>query len=175
MGKIYLLLSQSGTLPSRLLKMYTHAEFNHISISLNSDLNEMYSFGRKYRLFPFPGGFISEAKERGIYAQYPKAKVVVLELEIDDDKLVYLRKRLQEMYAQKRRYHYNFRGVFFASLGLVYQRERNFYCSEFVRDILVECEVAKADDFPRIVMPVHFMHMPGIREVYRGQLCKYFG
>ena len=37
-------ISQTGTLLSRILKQITGAEYNHASISLSRDLERMYSF-----------------------------------------------------------------------------------------------------------------------------------
>ena len=173
MPKIYILLSQTGTIPSKMLKIYTHAEFNHVSISMGFGLDEMYSFGRRYLRFPYPGGFVAEGKNRGIFARYPNTQIALLELEVAQDKFLLLRDRLAEMNAQRKLYRYNFKGVFFASIGVVYHKENRYYCSEFVRDILVDCGIAEAKDFPKIVMPVHFLRLPGIREVYRGKLCQF--
>ena len=38
---VYIVISQTGTLLSRLLKLVTKAEYNHASISLVPDLNTM--------------------------------------------------------------------------------------------------------------------------------------
>jgi len=42
--KIYIVLTHSGTTLSQIIKNYTKDEFSHISISLDKDLEEMYSF-----------------------------------------------------------------------------------------------------------------------------------
>ena len=48
MKKIYIVLAHTGTLLSRIIKMKTGAEYTHSSIALDENLDEMYSFGRKY-------------------------------------------------------------------------------------------------------------------------------
>ena len=59
--QLYIVISQTGTLLSRILKALTGAEYNHASISLSEDLEEMYSFGRRYPYNPFWGGFVMES------------------------------------------------------------------------------------------------------------------
>lgn len=44
MKKIYIILTHTGTLLSKIIKMYTKDEYSHVSISLDSELEEMYSF-----------------------------------------------------------------------------------------------------------------------------------
>ena len=48
--QIYIVISQTGTILSRILKLVTKAEYNHASISLVPDLNTMYSFVSANRL-----------------------------------------------------------------------------------------------------------------------------
>ena len=42
--QVYIVISQTGTVLSRILKLITGAEYNHASISLADDLSVMYSF-----------------------------------------------------------------------------------------------------------------------------------
>lgn len=41
---IYIVLSQTGTVLSRVLRLFTRAEYNHVSIALDENLDYMYSF-----------------------------------------------------------------------------------------------------------------------------------
>lgn len=58
MKKIYIVLTHTGTTLSKIIKNYTNDEFSHVSISLDSELKEMYSFGRLNAYNPFWGGFV---------------------------------------------------------------------------------------------------------------------
>ena len=60
MKKIYIVLTHSGTTLSKIIKGFTKDEFSHVSISLDKELNEMYSFGRLNPYNPFWGGFVHE-------------------------------------------------------------------------------------------------------------------
>ena len=53
MKKIYIILTFTGTALSRIIKMATKVEFAHVSIALDEELNEMYSFGRINPYIPF--------------------------------------------------------------------------------------------------------------------------
>ena len=47
--QLYIVLSQTGTLLSRLIRYITGAEYNHASISMSEDLEKMYSCYHKSR------------------------------------------------------------------------------------------------------------------------------
>lgn len=53
--KLYIVISQTGSIISKMLKAITGDQYNHVSISLDPRLRVMYSFGRLYPNFPFPG------------------------------------------------------------------------------------------------------------------------
>lgn len=62
---LYIVVSQTGTLLSRVLKLITGAQYNHVSLGLQPDLEYMYSFGRKNPYNPFYGGFVIESPKWG--------------------------------------------------------------------------------------------------------------
>ena len=45
--KLYIVITQTGTWFSKVVQMFTKDPYNHSSLSLNEDLTDMYSFGRK--------------------------------------------------------------------------------------------------------------------------------
>ena len=53
MKQIYIVLTHTGTALSTIIKYYTKDEFSHVSISLDEELEEMYSFGRLNPYNPF--------------------------------------------------------------------------------------------------------------------------
>lgn len=74
MKKIYLVLTHTGTMLSRLIKTFTKDEFTHSSIALDIDLKQLYSFGRLNPYNPFVGGFVHEAIDNRNFQkvlQYP--------------------------------------------------------------------------------------------------------
>ena len=45
---IYLLLTRSTTIPSRLIHLATRADYTHVSLGLDGPAGSFYSFARKY-------------------------------------------------------------------------------------------------------------------------------
>ena len=57
---LYIVLTRTNTLISRLIHVLKNDEYTHAAIALDSELKHMYSFGRIYAWNPFVGGFKKE-------------------------------------------------------------------------------------------------------------------
>lgn len=57
---VYIVLSKTQTLPSRVIKLWTREPYAHTSLAMDVELKEMYSFARKHLHNPFDCGFINE-------------------------------------------------------------------------------------------------------------------
>lgn len=172
---IYLVISQTGTLPSRILKAVTGAEYNHVSISLNPELTKMYSFARRNPYNPFWAGFVLENPHTGTFKRFPKTKAVVLELPVSGDAYQEISRLLDGMLSEQTTYHYNYVGLFLAAARIQYRKGRRYYCSEFVKDILFRFHIGGCEQLPPIAQPIHFLAIPGAQRIYCGYLRDYSG
>lgn len=171
--QIYIVISQTGTILSRTLKLITKAEYNHASISLSSDLNTMYSFGRVNPYNPFIGGFVKESPYFGTFKRFSDTKVIVLSISISDEQYLSLQKKLNAMFLNKEHYHYNYLGLFLAGIHIHYRHKSRYYCSEFVKEMLINHGVPAAERLNPITKPIHFLELPNVTEIYCGRLTNY--
>lgn len=173
--KIYIVLSQTGSIVAKLIKLFTRKEFSHASISLTKDLEWMYSFGRRHPYNPVWGGFVRESPSFGTMKRFSDSNIAVLEVEVTPEKLEGIRNTVTQMLINQHRYKYNYIGLFKAGVKLYHpKREYYYYCSEFVREILVMNNIAGAETLPELIHPVHFLNLP-YNIIYRGKLCEYTG
>jgi len=70
---LYIVLTRTSTVLSRMIGFVTNDEFTHAAISFDEELNQMYSFGRKKVYNPFVGSFIKENIDEGIYGMCQKS------------------------------------------------------------------------------------------------------
>lgn len=169
-SKIYIVVSQTGTLLSRILKLITGAEYNHVSLSLTKDLETMYSFGRKWAYNPFWGGMVKESPNHGTFKRFRKTEAVVLEVPVDDDLYKEMTDYLEKMYLEKENYHYNYLGLMLAAIKIHYHPTNHYYCSSFVKDVLVHFKLIAPNEMKKIVQPVHFMELFEEQKIYSGRL-----
>lgn len=170
--QLYIVISQTGTLLSRIIRVVTGAEYNHASISVSADLEEMYSFGRRHPYNPFWGGFVIESPHKGTFKRFSDTKVIVIAVEISEKQYIEISNSLMRMYLQKENYHYNYLGLFLAAFHIERKKENCYYCSEFVGDILVKNQIIDANELDSIVQPIHFLSLPH-KQLYCGKLSEY--
>lgn len=170
---IYIVISQTGTVLSRVLKIITGAEYNHVSIGLNDDLHLMYSFGRKNPYNPFYGGFVLESPDFGTFKRFSNTKVKIIKLEIDESKYKAISKQMKYMSENSNKYGYNYIGLYLAWFKIVLKFNNRYYCSEFVKDILVKHGIEGNDLLGNIPQPIHFLDLPNADLIYSGKLKDY--
>lgn len=172
MKKIYIILSQSGTRISKLLKFFSKKEFNHSSIALDASLTEFYSFGRKKVNNFLNGGFITERKDTGVFLKYKNTPCIVLELILEDVQYENLEKIIGQFIENKDVYKYSFIGIPFVNSAYNIRVKNNYFCSQFVAYVLnaVGIKTIKA---PEHMEPIDFMKLEGCKIVYEGYLQEY--
>lgn len=173
MKDVYIVLSQTGTALSKVLKLITGAEYNHASISLDGMLGELYSFGRVNPMNPIIGGFVRESKTAGTFKRFSNTKIIVLKRQIPDELFYDMQRFLYRMYRKRHDFRYNYKGLFLAAAGIHSQKQHHFYCSEFVRFILLHFGMREAESLDKIVKPVDFLTMQGWDVIYKGRMQSY--
>lgn len=172
MKKIYVVLSFTGTILSTLIKFKTKSEYCHSSISLDKELKHMYSFGRLNPYNPFIGGFIQEYRNKGTFKRFKKTKVLILELEINEEKFLEVKKEINRIKRNKKEYTFNVTGLFLAGLNIKYTGEKTFYCAEFVKYILEKGDIYLDKEF-KAIKPENFKKLINSKIIYKGKLINY--
>ena len=171
MKRIYIVLTYTGTILSRIIKGYTRAEFSHVSISLDEELTEMYSFGRLNAYNPFIGGFVHEQIDGGTFKRFKNTKAKIYRLEITDEQYDTIRNAINKFEDSKEEYKFNILGLFAAGFNVRITGKQSFYCAEFVKHILETAELEM--NLPQIIKPEHFKNIDGLKMIYIGKLKNY--
>ncbi len=171
MRKIYIVLTHTGTNLSKLIKSYTKDEFSHVSIALDCELKEMYSFGRLNPYNPIWGGFVHEYIDKGTFKRFYLTKAKVYALEITDQQYQSVTNTIQQFKQEKEQYTFNILGLFAAGFRKKIKGNKSFYCAEFVKYVM---DQAKIDTkLPEVVKPEDFKKIINLEEIYSGFLNKY--
>ena len=173
MKKIYLVLSHTGTIPSRFIRLYTRKEYSHVSISLDKELNEMYSFGRLNPYNPFWAGFVHESPKHGTFKRFKNTKTSIYSLEVNDDEYEIIRSTLKNMENNKKQYGFNMIGFCTVPFHIPLHRKNHFYCSEFVQYLFNKSNLDV--NLPRLAKPDDFQRIDGLNHIYTGKLHSYSG
>lgn len=170
MKKIYIVLTYTGTILSKIVRVYTRREFSHVSIALDEDLKEMYSFGRINAYNPFWAGFVHEDVNKGTFKRFKKTKARVYSLTVKDEQYEKVKEVIRDIQNNKLDYNFNILGLLGVVINYKVKRERYFYCAEFVKYVLEQSNICY---LPDIVKPEDFKEIDNLNVVYNGQLREY--
>ena len=165
---IYIILSMSGTKFSRLLRLFSHLEFTHVSLSLVNDLSTMYSFGRRRLRMPWIAGFVEEHPDMGVFGAYnPDCEVLALQVSAENyNKIVEDIKFAKEHYNS---FKYNYPALFFTYFNRPMNLKNKFTCTQYVAYLLNNSRSVEFDKDVSLVIPSDYYKLPA-SSVYKGKM-----
>ncbi len=171
MKNIYLVLTYTGTILSRVIRYYTKEEYAHVSISLDKELNEMYSFGRIFPYIAFVGGFVHESIDKGTFKRFKNTQAEICSIEVTDEQYDKLKILIHKFEVNKGIYSFNIIGLAAIAFKKRIRLKNHFYCAEFVKYALEESEIEV--NLPELARPQDFGKLEKINICYKGKLNDY--
>lgn len=168
--KIYLLLTDTGTLFSKLIKCYTKKPYNHASIAFDGELSTVYSFGRKKPKNPFLCGFVQEDM---LSDWFRRANCAIYSLTVTEAQFYQIKSYIRELEIQKELYRYNLLGVLGVLFNKPIERKNAFFCSQFVATVLKQCNVIDFKKNVSLIKPHELPYTAAFQLVYEGKLMAY--
>lgn len=133
---VYVLCVHTGTLLANAIKKATGSHFSHCTISFESSLKNMYSFGRKTRLTELSNGsFVKESIHNPPYTNEGVTYALYC-IPVTSSQLAAMKKRLEYFVKNKTKFRYDFAGLFKNFFGIADNPEQRWFCSRFVADII---------------------------------------
>lgn len=159
MKTIYILLTRSKTYISRLIQLATSDDYTHVSIAFDEMLSQFYSFGRKQPHFPLPAGLIQESLTNCFFDYHKDTPCALYELKVS--KVVYqqAKQEVQRMVTEKQQYRYSIIGLICCKFAIPYQREKYYFCSQFVAEILEKSQALVLPKPAELIRPADYMEL----------------
>lgn len=171
MKKIYIVLTYTGTLLSRIIKTFENDEFSHVSIALDYKLRKMYSFGRLNPYNPFIGGFVHESIKHGTFRRFKQTKTKIYSLEIENEQYEKIEKMISYIKNKRNNYKFNVIGLFAVGINKHIKFKNSFYCAEFVKYLIENAEIP--NNLPEMIKPEDFKKLENTKLIYQGKLKDY--
>lgn len=171
--ELYILLSDTGTWLNKSVKWYTKAPYNHASLSLDRELIELYSFGRKNPKNPVLGGFAKEDVRNGIYTYFPNTTCVLYRLKVTDVEYRKVESVLEAFKKNSDKYTYNAVGLLGVALNRPIEPLNSYFCSQFVAEVLERAGIYLWDKDPALVSPDDFRFSDRLELLYEGSIYQY--
>ncbi len=167
---IFIVLTGTGTAFSGLIRWFTKADLNHASIAFDSELREVYSFGRKKIHNPFVAGLI---QEDFIHPFYSSADCSIYQLRVSASEYDTMYNHVQRMMQNQERYKYHHLGLLGVLFHIKIDREDAYFCSHFVASLFEETAVQPVDKPSCFVTPEDFALSLCAHKIFSGKLSYY--
>jgi len=167
---VYVVLSRSGTVLSRIIHVITHDRFTHSAIALDVEMEEMFSFGRRYDRNPFLGCFKREHLTDLHYRRGSPGAII--ELPVTQEQYDEISRHIMVFRRNSDAFTYNVPGLITSIFHRTFEGTRRFFCSEFVYFVLNEAGVCDFGMTRGHVRPAMFLEANG-SVVYEGELPLY--
>lgn len=134
---LYVMISRTNTGIGRIIRYFTDFEYNHVSLSLDPNLEEWVSFARYVRDVPLAGGFVRENAAR-FFSAGGSIPVRIFRLEISESRF----RTLRNVFAQAGKPDcgliYNTFGALASGLDMRFPVAGAYTCLEFANAVLEE-------------------------------------
>lgn len=167
-----MVLSRSGTVPSRLIGAVTGDRLTHAALALDPGLEYMFGFGRRGSTNPLSGCFRRERLDDPLYERMGSLPGLVLEVPVSLVQHEAVRGQVEAFLLDGHRYRYNFSGILDHVTGRTREDAYRFFCSEFVYHVLHQAGVCDLRVPRGQVRPQTLLSLPG-RVVFEGDLLRY--
>ena len=132
MKTISVLFTQNHGWFAKFLKSVFRQKYNHVSLSLDQDQSEFYSFNFK--------GPVRETFEK--LRRHKVQGSMLYEFQVSDESYHVLKERLEALKQCGTEMKYSFLGIFLCCIGIPFHQEGHYFCSEFVSELLtLSCAV----------------------------------
>ena len=170
MKTIYILLTRSGTILSRIVHLVTADTYTHVSIAFSEDLQPLYSSSRKNGETLFPAGPCLEQFHKGYYKKHPFIPCALFELQVSDEAYEKAKEEAQRFILNADSYDFNILGLLFSHFRIPLRRRSHFFCSQLVGEILQRSGAVQLPSEPALMRPVDYMSIPGAVCLFKGRL-----
>lgn len=167
---IYLLLTDTGSLFTKLIKLYTKRPYNHASICLDANFENVYSFGRKRSNNPLIGGFVKEDIHKGIFLN---ADCAIYRCTVTEKQYERICHMIENIAKYQDFYRYNLLGIIAIALNIKLERKNAFFCSEFVATLLTISGITEFTKPLTQITPYDLQLINNFQLIYSGSLAVY--
>ena len=172
--KIYIIVTQTGTIVSRIIKFFTKAPYNHSSICGEEKLNQMYSFCRYNKKRPLPAGFSKKHVNTCVFGMYDYIPSAVYSIDVTDEQYARYENMISYFHDEVKNYSFNLMGFVGGIFKVAIPRKKKLVCSQFVAYVLRECGIYAFEKDLFLVTPDDFRSISQAKLIFEGNLRDYY-
>ena len=161
---IYIILLRYPDLFSKIFRIFTRCEYNHVSIGVSESNGSFYSFVTK--------GFRKELPLQHPTFKQHEVPCKLYRLKITDEVHHVMRLTLEEHEKKAHKLKYNYFGLLLCLLRIVWPMKNQYFCSQFVSEVLGEVGTVPLEKHSNLYLPDDFTKMRELELCYSGFLSQ---
>lgn len=170
---IYVVLSGPLTMSGKVIRKITKNSYSHASISLDKELNEMYSFARFHYQNPIVGGFVHENADNLTLKKEADVFIKVFEIPVTKKQYKSIKNIIEYFKEHEEKYMYNLLALILYPTGIHCRIRDSYICSEFVAHLLKESGIEKEKIKNTRLTPSQLITILQEYECYEGSVQNY--
>lgn len=173
MRYIYLVFSRTPSRVGKMIRLFSGARFNHVSVAFDKDLSKLYSFGRRKNNIPLNAGLVKEYPERFSLKKVDFVEVQIIKIPVTKKQYNLGKLRIKQI-MQDKKYLYNLYSVIFYPVFKGFYTYKAYTCVEFVLHMLQYMEINICTDKPTYkYLPDELLSVINFPVVFEGNLLEY--
>lgn len=170
---IFVVMTNTGSPLGKIIKFVTGEPYNHVSLSLDTSLQKMYSFGTKRTDKISLAGFSIEAYNDKVYSKIPNTTFSMYVMFVPTNLFETLQNKLLQLEKDFEKYTFNILGLIGYAVNKPIHSSHAFFCSEFVDWVLRSVGIQTFNRDSGLVSPYAFSRLKQFHFVQKGKLNKY--
>ena len=164
---IYILLVRYPDTFSKAFRLVSRARYNHASIGMSDSGGVFYSYVTK--------GFRTELPQKHPTYRNHEVPCRLYRIEVTDEIYDVANAILADHAKQAHRFKYSSFGLFLFLMRIVYKKEKQYFCSQFVSEVLEQVRAVTLEKHSALYLPDDFTKMKGLDLRFSGYLSELTG
>jgi len=170
---IYVILSKTSTRPAKIIRRIIRANYSHSSISLDANLNEMYSFARIKYQTPLIGGFIHETYTTLSLGRDEEVPIKIFKIPVTYQQYKDIKKNIKYFKKNQKKFIYNYFSLILYPVHINFKIRDSYICTGFVSQMLAQAGIKTEEFATQRISPSMIVDILSEYEYYTGSLSDY--
>ena len=172
MAQIYIAFADTPGLFAWMIRKVLKQKYIHEVLSLDPDLEEAYSVGRRHPSIPLIAGFEREDTAKVLRA-FPEADYNECSIESTREQKRYIERELKEAMRRRFQYHYAVIGLPFILLNRPFYQKNHYTCSSYIARLLQDAGIVNWEKHFSLVTPKDFYEYEKKETIFEGSLYEF--
>ena len=109
-----------------------------------------------------------------MYKKFIDSECLIYKVKVSEIEFNSMKKEVNRFLDEKYKYKYNFIGLFAILANIPIKRKTHYFCSEFVSEILINCNLYESNKIPSLIKTNDLLEIRNKEIIYEGCINNYY-